>query len=141
MKQIIYKGRINGRFDGFNRDKIFKMDNGTFWVQARYRYWYRYSYRPEVTIVQENGLYVLYVEGESVPIKRIYNVIESNIVGAFNGWDGSKKYKLLNGQVWQQTEYKYEYVYSYQPDVIIAEIMGKSIMFVEGTQVEVKRIA
>lgn len=47
----------------------------------------------------------------------------------------------MNGQVWQQIEYKYEYTYSYQPEVTIADIMGRTIMYVEGTQVEVKRIA
>lgn len=140
LKQIIYKGRIRGKFDGFNRDKIFKMDNGTFWVQSRYRYWYGYYYRPEAMITLEDGEYLLHVAGETIPVRRVYNVQESNIVGEFQGWDGEKKYKLMNGQVWQQAEYKYEYTYSYQPEVIIADIMGRNIMYVEGTQVEVRRI-
>ena len=45
--------------------------------------------------------------------------IESRINGEFEGWDGDTIIKLMNGQIWQQTEYYYYYTYSYMPKVII----------------------
>ncbi len=41
------------------------------------------------------------------------NVVESEIDGDFHGWDGNTIFKLVNGQIWQQTEYDYEYEYAY----------------------------
>ena len=46
-------------------------------------------------------------------------VIESQIDGEFQGWDGETIFKLINGQIWQQSEYDYTYEYDYMPDVII----------------------
>lgn len=140
MGQIIYQGKLYSTFEGFNQNAIFKMNNGTYWVQAQYRYWYHYKYRPDVTIVLENGQYIMFVEGQSIQVRRLYDVIESNIDGAFEGWNGDTVYRLMNGQTWKQKEYKYEYKYAYNPDVIIADINGTYVMQVEGTQVEVMRI-
>ena len=140
MKQIIYQGKIYSEFEGFNQDAIFKMSNGTYWVQAKYRYWYHYVYRPDVVITQENGQYVMSVEGQSIQVRKLHGVIESNIDGTFEGWDGKKVYKLTNGQVWKQKTCKYEYRYAYRPEVIIAEINGSYVMRVAGTQAEVMKI-
>ena len=140
MGQIVYQGKMYSSFEGFNEDAIFKMSNGTYWVQARYRYWYHYAYRPDVVITQEDGRYILHVAGQSIEVRRLNNVIESNIDGAFEGWDGDKVYKLTNGQRWKQKNYKYEYKYAYRPEVIIAEVNGSYVMQVEGTSAEVVKI-
>lgn len=140
MKQIVYQGKICSDFEGFDQDKIFKMSNGTYWVQSKYRYWYHYAYRPDAIITQEDGRYILSVVGQSIEVKRLFNIIESNIEGIFEGWDGHSVYKLTNGQVWKQKYYKYEYKYAYRPEVIIAEINGSYIMQVEGTSAEVMKI-
>ena len=115
------------------------MSNGTYWVQTRYRYWYHYAYRPNEVITEENGSYILTVAEQSIPVRLISDVIESIIDGEFTGWDGSKKYKLTNGQIWQQSEYKYEYTYAYRPEVIIYNINDSYIMCVHGTQVAVRK--
>jgi hypothetical protein len=47
------------------------------------------------------------------------SVIETQIDGDFNGWDGETVVKLMNGQVWQQSEYYYHYHYAYNPKVFI----------------------
>jgi len=47
------------------------------------------------------------------------NIIESQIDGDFEGWEGETIVKLLNGQIWQQTEYYYQYHYSFMPKVFI----------------------
>ena len=80
------------------------------------------------------------VEGETVEVEKIYDVIESNIDGTFNGQNGKSVYKLINGQVWKQKNYKYVYKYAYRPEVIITNIGGIYIINVEGTTADVWRI-
>lgn len=46
-------------------------------------------------------------------------VIESKIEDDFEGWEGETIVKLLNGQIWQQTEYYYHYHYAFMPEVLI----------------------
>lgn len=140
MANIIYTGKTYSSFSGFSDNAIFKMSNGSYWVQTKYKYWYHYAYRPDVVISEENGQTILTVAGHSIPVKRVYDVIESQIDGEFNGWDGNTRYKLTNGQEWQQTEYHYCYKYAYRPDVMIYQIGGKSMMYVDGTQATVKRL-
>jgi hypothetical protein len=60
------------------------------------------------------------------------DVIESEIAGDFNGWDGETIFKLINGQIWQQAEYDYEYEYAFQPEVTIYKAGGGYKMKVEG---------
>jgi len=47
------------------------------------------------------------------------SVIESKIDGDFEGWEGETIVKLLNGQIWQQTDYYYHYHYAFMPSVLI----------------------
>lgn len=140
MVRVIYNGKIDGEFDGFNGDKLFKMANGTYWIQGQYRYWYHYAYRPDALITEESGRYILTVKGQAIPVNRIDGVIESNIEGVFKGWDGKSTYKLVNGQTWEQAEYKYEYMYAYRPEVIIYSSGGSYIMRVQGTEARVRRV-
>ena len=58
-------------------------------------------------------------------------VIESEIDGTFNGWDGDTKFKLDNGQIWQQSSYDYTYEYDYRPEVLIYPSGGTCILMVE----------
>jgi len=60
------------------------------------------------------------------------SVIESQIDGEFEGWEGETVVKLMNGQIWVQTEYYYEYHYAYMPDVLIYQSRGGWKMKVEG---------
>lgn len=46
-------------------------------------------------------------------------VQEGTISGSFEGWDGDTLVELTDGSVFRQTEYHYEYNYSYRPDVTI----------------------
>jgi hypothetical protein len=41
--------------------------------------------------------------------------VDSKIDGAFKGWTGRGTYKLINGQYWQQVNYKYKYKYKHRP--------------------------
>lgn len=70
------------------------------------------------------------------------DVIESNIDGEFNGWDGETIFKLTNGQIWQQSAYAYTYHYAYRPKVMIINNNGRYLMQVEGVSgtIQVKRL-
>jgi hypothetical protein len=50
MSHVVYDGEIAGEFEGFNDQVLFKMRNGTFWIQAQYQYWYHYAYCPAAII-------------------------------------------------------------------------------------------
>lgn len=60
------------------------------------------------------------------------NTIESQIDGDFEGFEGETIFKLMNGQIWQQTEYWYHYHYSFMPKVIIYKSGGGYKMKVDG---------
>lgn len=47
------------------------------------------------------------------------NIIESQIDGDFDGWEGETIVKLTNGEIWQQSEYYYTYHYAFMPKVLI----------------------
>jgi hypothetical protein len=68
--------------------------------------------------------------------------IESRIDGAFEGWEGETIVKLMNGQIWLQTEYYYHYHYSYMPEVLIYSSGSGYKMKVNGVNraVRVRRI-
>ena len=66
----------------------------------------------------------------------------SKIDGDFPGWDGDKKYKLVNGTVWEMVQYKYEDKYLYCPAAKIVEEGGRRYLIVEGMtgKVEVREV-
>lgn len=59
-------------------------------------------------------------------------VIESRIDGDYNGWEGETIYKLINGQIWQQSSYTYRYKYKYGPKVLIFKSGSLYKMKVDG---------
>ena len=69
-------------------------------------------------------------------------VIKSQIDGEFEGWEGETIFKLMNGQIWQQTSYDYTYHYAYMPEVEIYETTNGYILKVEDVDetIEVVRI-
>lgn len=140
MSRVIYEGRIDGEFEGFDDEVIFKMANGTYWIQDQYKYWYHYAYNPEATITEESGRYILSVAGNSIPVRGANNVIESRIDGEFKGWEGETIYRLVNGQVWQQSTYKYQYKYASMPQVVIYQAGSGYKILVAGTTANVRRI-
>lgn len=137
--EIVKSLRIDGDFEGFDDGALFKLQDGTYWLQDQYMYWYHYAYCPKVNIIRSGGRLYINVDGQTqaVPVRQITDVIESQIDGDFNGWEGETVYRLTNGQVWQQSTYSYEYTYSYMPQVIIYNTGFSYKMKVEGTQADV----
>ncbi len=141
--ELVSEHRIDGEFEGFDQDALFKLQDGTFWLQEEYKYWYHYAYCPTIQLLKKGSRYYLRVQGREqvVGVRQTFSVIESTIDGKFKGWGGETEYRLLNGQVWKQASYKYEYRYAYRPDVLIYEGSGGITMRVAGTSATVRRIA
>jgi hypothetical protein len=59
-------------------------------------------------------------------------LIETQIAGDFSGWEGETIFKLVNGQIWQQTQYAYTYHYAFRPKVMIFRSTGGYQMQVDG---------
>lgn len=67
------ESEIDGTFNGWSGDTIFKLANGQIWQQSEYDYDYEYDYRPDVTIYQTAGGCKMKVEGvdDTILVKRI----------------------------------------------------------------------
>ena len=140
MKQIIYKGKIDGEFNGFDDNRLFEMANGTFWIQSDYHYWYHYAYRPDVLITEDGGRYSLSVAGQSITVSKIDNVIKSRIDHEIAERNAQPTYKLINGQTWQQTTNVCLNINGNRPEVTIYPVNGSFTMFVLGKEVKVQRM-
>lgn len=72
----------------------------------------------------------------------VHSVIETQIEGEFEGWDGETIFKLANGQIWQQSSYAYTYHYAYRPKILIYKsgaVYRMKVENVDGT-IQVKRL-
>lgn len=139
---VVKASQIDGDFEGFDDEVLFKLVDGTYWIQDQFKYWYHYAFMPKVNILKKGTRLFLRVQGynQIVPVRQLYDVIEAQIDGDFNGWEGETEYKLTNGQVWKQSTYNYVYTYAYMPDVVIYTANGGYRMQVEGTTADVRRI-
>lgn len=72
------------------------------------------------------------IEEAGKPSVSTSRVIESQIDGDYEGWEGETIVKLMNGQIWQQTEYHYHYHYAFMPKVLIYKSGGGYKMKVDG---------
>jgi len=101
----IIESRIDGEFEGWTGETVFKLQNGQYWQQVSYAYRYHYAFSPAVRIVSENGRYMMHVDGvdASLAVELADVVVDSQIVSNFDGWDGDTIFELANGQVWQQS--------------------------------------
>jgi hypothetical protein len=141
-ESVVLRGQIDGEFEGFDDEKLFKLMDGSYWLQAEYKYWYHYEYMPRVEIVRASGALYLRIAGrtEQVRVEQLTSVIKSRIAGEFKGWEGESEYQLINGEIWKQAAYKYEYQYAYQPEVVIYQTSSGTVMDVEGCRANVRRV-
>jgi len=130
-----------------NNGEIFKLDDGTLW-EVKYEYEYLYEYYPSVVICPSKGK--LLINGKSLNVEQLWvsklipksesrqaspkGVIETQIDGDFEGWEGETIVKLMNGQIWQQSEYYYHYHYAFMPKVIIYRSGGGYKMKIDGIE-------
>ena len=125
-----------------NDGEIFKLDDGSMW-EVKYEYEYLYEYYPSVVICPSKGKLIigdksLHVEVISSSTQKENGAptsatsIESQIDGDFEGFEGETIIKLMNGQIWQQSEYWYHYHYSFMPKVLIYKHGGIYKIKVDG---------
>ena len=71
--RLITDSVLEGEFEGWDGDTIFQFVNGEKWQQSSYDYYYNYSYRPKVKVLEDNGNYLLEVEGieKKLPVRKI----------------------------------------------------------------------
>lgn len=138
---LITDSQIDDDFEGFEDENVFVLFNDEYWIQSEFKFWYTYSFMPNVKIYFYNGLYYLVIvnESEFVEVKRLDDVIECTIINDFDGWSGSTVFEMDNGQTWQQSSYDYNYNYSFRPKALIYNSGGYKMIF-EGNKIDVKRI-
>jgi len=61
----LIESRVDGTFEGWEGDTIFKLEYGQIWQQVTFRYTYTYKFRPKVWIIKTHGAYRMKVEGVS----------------------------------------------------------------------------
>lgn len=59
----VIESRIDGEFNGWDGETIFRLQNGQIWQQASYAYRYNYAYSPRVLIYRSDSVYKLKVDG------------------------------------------------------------------------------
>jgi hypothetical protein len=69
----VIETQINGAFEGWSGNTIFKLFNGQIWQQSSYAYTYSYAFMPKVMIYPSGGNCMLKVEGvsDTISVKRI----------------------------------------------------------------------
>lgn len=126
-----------------NNGEVFKLSDGSLW-EVKYEYEYLYEYHPDVLICPSRGK--LIIKGKNLNVQRLSgpssrgstggggggDVLEAQIDGEFQGWDGETIFKLTNGQIWQQSSYAYTYTYKYMPKVLIIKTGRGYELQVEG---------
>jgi hypothetical protein len=67
------ESRIDGDFNGWEGETIFKLQNGQIWQQASYAYRYHYAYAPKVLIYSSGSGYMMRVDGidQAIAVKRL----------------------------------------------------------------------
>jgi len=134
MNQEI-NSQIEGEFNGYNDGAIFRLTNGQIWQQRRYKYMYRYAYRPKVRIYKDGTRWIMEVKlagCEPIEVVQVSLVQEGRIVSDFKGFFQNAKFEFQNGSMWEQDEYKYIYHYAYQPNAVIIDGINGRELSVDG---------
>jgi hypothetical protein len=69
----IITSQIDGEFEGWEGETIFKLTNGQIWQQSSYDYTYHYAYMPEIEIYETKNGFILKVEDvdDTIEVVRI----------------------------------------------------------------------
>lgn len=132
---------VTGVFPGFRPGALFKLADGSYWLQADDRTVRHYAVNPGAEILLQDDGCFLKVDGIAamVSVRQLHDVIESRIKGRFTGWTGRTSYLLTNGQTWQQAKYMTKSVVKYMPEVLIYRTPAGPVMTVAGTSVHVRQ--
>jgi hypothetical protein len=126
------RSQLVGAFTGYNDGAIFRLANGQTWQQRRYKY--KYQYRPQVRIYQDQNRWLAEFDcmDEPIEVVRVHVVEEGTIVSDFNGFDGNSRFEFESGRVWAQAEYRYSYHYAFRPRALVVDGVNGVVLQVEG---------
>ncbi|QCO68451.1 hypothetical protein E5843_12970 [Luteimonas yindakuii] len=65
----IVESKIDGEFNGWEGETIFKLRNGQIWQQIDGRYKYKYKYSPAVLLIPRGNHHEMRVEGMDVAVR------------------------------------------------------------------------
>jgi len=124
--EIFEETNLEGSISGtVQQGRIFKTTSGSIYEVTGLTLQLVLELQPEVTVLRNDDIYKLIVEGFDEPLlckclkcssaKRNtapnnesktqgHSIIESTIISDFDGLDFGNIYKLANGQIWEQTE-------------------------------------
>ncbi len=107
---------IEDEFDGCERDKVYSLTNGQFFVCEEYQYFY--EYRPRVIAVDNKVVVV----GDEEVSGRIVNgaIYNTQVDGDWEGCDFDS-HKLTNGWILKCNTYFYEYAFMPSVEIIVVE--------------------
>lgn len=101
-----YDTQIDGAFDGYKKDRVYKMQNGDFWQQTSLDNTVASLYAPSVAIYYDLSRWELEVEGlTDITVSHLPSVLDTRLDGVssrFTGYGPDKTYELKNGEFWQQ---------------------------------------
>jgi ABC-type proline/glycine betaine transport system substrate-binding protein len=64
--QQAYEGRIDGTFEGWTGETVYKLMDGHIIQQSMYHYHHHYDYMPKVIIYQSNSsTYKIHIDGDN----------------------------------------------------------------------------
>jgi hypothetical protein len=132
--------RIQGAFHGCSGSTIYRLESGHVVQQNRYRYEYRYTYRPAARLFQDGSGYVLDVDGmsETISVARVSLVEDGPIVSDFSGFHRDAVFQFQNGRIWMPAEYKYHYHYAHRPHASVVDGVNGYELGVEGMDVTIR---
>ncbi len=102
---------------------VFKTIGGQYYIVNDFSLQIIVTVVPDVTILKKDTDYKLIIDDFDEPVicKKLTEIIETQIDGEFEGWEGETIFKMFNGQTWQQISAEYYYHYAYMPQVLIYE--------------------
>lgn len=140
MGEIVYQGHIDGSFYGYDDNAVFKTMDGTYWRQVNFRYWEYVTHNPEVVIEKVDGKLIMTIAGESEEVEPIEGVEEFTIDGQFDGFNGTRRYTLENGETWEEIGYRYKYRRADCPDGFMVRYGEATLMYVDGISARVEQV-
>lgn len=69
----VVESKIDGDFEGWDGDTIFKLENGQIWQQSSFAFTYKFAFRPKVIIFQKDSRWFMKVDGveKTIEVKQL----------------------------------------------------------------------
>jgi len=123
-------------FDGFAYGNVYRLTNGQVWEQVGATISVRARVNPPIVIWESNGTYWMKLDepddDRTAMVRQAEILADSYISGQFDGLGAGNVYKLVNGQVWRQTDAWVWVWVAIGPHVLIFSSGGVPKMKVEG---------